>query len=114
MAEDDETAGGSLRRSNRGGSGFSDVLSVDTDAAAEEDEEIVDLEEAVVVSDGGFVEDADGDLEAAGAACEGMGSVEEGRLSRSSWYRALSISLSRSSLSLAQSWSPICWILIWS
>jgi hypothetical protein len=87
---------------------------VDTDAATEEDEDMVDHEEAVVVSDGGFVEDAEADLEAAEAVCEGMGSVEGGRLSISSWCKAMSISLSRSSLSMAQSRSPICWTPIWS
>jgi len=58
---------------------------VDADVDTEEDEETFELEDVVVVSDGGFVEDdADADLEAVERGCSGTGSVEGGRLSISS------------------------------
>jgi hypothetical protein len=100
------------RRSDGGGSEFSDVLEVDADAAAEDDEDIVDLEDVVVASDGGFVEDdADADLDAVRGGCNGKESVEEGRLSRPNWWKDRSTSLSRST-SRALSCSFVCWIVI--
>lgn len=94
--EEDDNRG----RSDEQGSEFSDVLDVD--------EEIVDLEDVVVASDGGLVEDTDADLEVVGGGCNEIGSVEGGRLSRSSWRKYRRTSHSRSSGSLTLSCSSAC------
>jgi hypothetical protein len=88
-------------------------LAVDVDTATEEEEETVDIEDVVVASDGGFIEDdADTDLETARGWCNGIGCVEGGRLSRCSWWKDRSTSFSCSSASLAQSCSLACWLFM--